>query len=615
MCGIVGFWDSNNELTDCDLKQMTDRIVHRGHDAEGFFFQENIALGHRRLSIIDTSNLANQPMYSSCGRYVLVFNGEIYNFLQLKRKITTQYTDYQWKTKSDTEVVLMAFICFGERFVEMLEGMFTICIFDKKTRKMYIYRDRVGIKPLFYYYQNGLFAFSSEIKALLALSPIKNNLTKDTTAINHFLYLGYIPSPNTIYNEIKKFPAASYLMFDGQNMNVQKYWQLPLPNNVFLSNETIVKKELKSLLEQTIEKCMISDVSFGCFLSGGIDSSLVCAIAQHLSDKQINTFSIGFEDVHNEANYAKKVARYLGTNHHEMYVKEVDAIALIEQLLTIYDEPYGDSSALPTLLLSQMTKKHVTMAISGDGGDELFLGYGTYTWAKRLNNPFLYHCRKPLSYLLSFGGNREKKVAKLLDINDKNRIKSHIFSQEQFCFSQNEIVQLLKNHSLCYLEENQYNNTNLSAEEQQSCFDFQYYLPDDLLVKVDRASMYHSLEVRVPLLEYPIVEYAFNLDKNLRKKNKNSKYILKEVLYNYVPASYFNRPKWGFSIPLQRWLQKDLHYLIDTYLHTQALEEQGIYNINYINQLINRFDKGETYLYNRLWLLIVLQIFLRNNSI
>ena len=605
MCGIVGCWDNTKQLTLSTLKLMTDSMQHRGPDAEGFFHEDNIFLGHRRLSIIDLSNSANQPMTSSCGRYTIVYNGEVYNFKTLKETISQQNPQYQWKTTSDTEVVLAAFIHYGYEFTKHLNGMFAIAIYDKCEKILYLYRDRVGVKPLYYYHQDGLFAFASEIKSLLQVTQIKDNLTIDKSAIEQYLHLGYIPHPQTIYNEIHKFPQSAMARFDGNVLKIESYWDLPRQITESITDETTAKKQLQLLLEDSIAGCMISDVPFGTFLSGGIDSSIVTAVAQHLSLVPINTFSIGFEDVHNEAQYAKSVAEHLHTSHHELYLKEKDAIALAEGFLSVYDEPYADSSAIPSLLVSQMAAKDVKMVLSGDGGDELFLGYGAYTWAKRMNNPILHLLRKPMSYVLNRGNNRTKRVAALLNYSGQY-LKSHIFSQEQYLFSQEEIEHIMQNSTFSTnVRENYASDKQFSVEEQQALFDFNYYLPDDLLVKVDRAAMKYALEVRVPLLDHRIVELAFSLDVNLKKKGDISKYLLKEVLYDYLPQPLFDRPKWGFSIPLQRWLQKDLHYLIDKYLSEEIIEKLNLFNYNQIKLLIYRFDNGETYLYNRIWVLIV----------
>ncbi|MBP5412036.1 MAG: asparagine synthase (glutamine-hydrolyzing) [Bacteroidales bacterium] len=631
MCGIAGYYSQALSQKACDVRLMTQRIAHRGPDAEGSYTHHHVALGQRRLSIIDLSEKANQPMISPCGRYVVVYNGEIYNFRSVRQYLQQHFPSYRWQTQSDTEVVLAAFMYYGEDFVTRLQGMFALAIYDNVTEKLYLYRDRVGIKPLYYYYKDNTLVFASELKAITAVLP-QEELQVNPTAVNHYLHLAYIPAPYTIYEHVYKFPQAHKAVFDGHNLQLSAYWQLQPDRQKNNINEKEAKQQLHHLLEQTVEACMFSDVPFGTFLSGGIDSSLMTAIAQSLSATPINTFSIGFYDKHNEAEYAGAIAKQLGTHHHELYVTHQDIMNMIPELLSVYDEPYADSSALPTLLLSHMTKQHVTMAISGDGGDELFMGYGSYIWAQRLNNKALYAMRYPLSCLLAMGGNREKRVAKLLQVPNKKSIRSHIFSQEQFCFTQKEIADILlpsvaDKAEECALYADSFNlyrlllskfnedggAVHLNAAEQQSLFDFQYYLPDDLLVKVDRASMHYSLEVRVPFLEQAIVEYAYNLPSGLRMRGKEGKYLLKQVLYDYIPREMFARPKWGFSIPLQRWLQKDLSYLIDEELSSESIASTQIFNNKAMQKLIRQFRQGNTYLYNRLWLVIVLQRFMKEN--
>lgn len=631
MCGIAGYYSPTLSQKACDVRLMTQQIAHRGPDAEGSYTHHYVALGQRRLSIIDLSERSNQPMISPCGRYVVVYNGEIYNFQSIKQYLQQHYPSYQWRTQSDTEVVLAAFMYYGEDFVTHLQGMFAIAVYDNVTEKLYLYRDRAGVKPLFYYYDDNTLVFASELKAITAVTDAEK-LKINPAAVSTYLHLGYIPAPYTIYQNVYKFPQGHKAVYDGHVLQISAYWRLK-PELLTDIDEKEAKRQLHTLLEQTVEGCMFSDVPFGTFLSGGIDSSLMTAIAQSLSSTPINTFSIGFYDQHNEAEYAKSIAGKLGTCHHELYVNHQDIMNLIPEMLSVYDEPYADSSALPTMLLSYMTKQHVTMAISGDGGDELFMGYGSYIWAQRLSNKALYAMRYPLSYLLSMGGNKEKRVAKLLQIPNKKSIRSHIFSQEQFCFTQKEIADILLPPDVdmaesCALHTDSYNlyclmlskfNENggagyLNAAEQQSLFDFQYYLPDDLLVKVDRASMHYSLEIRVPFLEQAVVEFAYNLPSCLRLRGKEGKYLLKEVLYDYIPKEMFARPKWGFSIPLQRWLQKDLSYLIDEELNSESIAFTHIFNNTAMQNLIRQFRSGNTYLYNRLWLAIVLQRFMKEHG-
>jgi asparagine synthase (glutamine-hydrolysing) len=605
MCGVVGYY-SNSSINMGVLDAMAKSIQHRGPDSQGLYEEENIGLGHRRLSIIDLSDSANQPMESHDGRYVIVFNGEIYNFKELKVKY-----NLETKTAGDTEVILELFVKIGPECVQEFNGMFVFVVWDKVEKKLYIFRDRLGKKPLYYAIQNKNFYFSSELKAL-NLPILGLNKTPNPTAIQEFLHLGYIPEPLTIFKEISKFPAGSWGIYDGRALTISKYWKL---SNIFSSpkifDEEIATNSLKELLHTSVAYRLISDVPFGTFLSGGIDSSLVTAIASKHVSQKLNTFSIGFNDAkHNESQFAEAVAKHLNTNHHQFMVTEKDAINLVGEMAHVYDEPFSDSSALPTMLVSKLARKHVTVTLSGDGGDELFLGYGAYVWAKRLGNPILNALRKPIGGALSLGNNRYKRASELFKYPNETERPSHIFSQEQYLFSRKEIQSMLVNPvpiSLAF--DSMEKPHSLSFAEWQSYFDEEYYLKDDLLVKVDRASMKYSLETRCPLLDFRLVEFAFSLDENLRWKDGVSKYLLKKVLYEMVPQQLFNRPKWGFSIPLSKWLKSDLKFLIDTYLNKGEVERAGWVKVEFVESLKGRFFKGEDYLYNRLWLLIILHKF------
>lgn len=606
MCGIIGFLSFSNNFKEQDLKRMNDCIAHRGPDADGYFYDGTVGLGHRRLSILDLSEAANQPLYSSCGKYVIIYNGEVYNFKEVAAKLNKKM-----RTTSDTEVILEAFIQFGPDFVQLLNGMFAIAIYNIEKQELFLCRDRLGIKPIFLYKDKDNIVFGSELKSFLKLDYIKSKLTLNKGATRDFLYLGYIPRPNTIYNEIYKMESGSYLIMNKLGINQKTYWNLEdkvLPS--VLSDFSSAKRQLKELVLSAVEYRMISDVPFGTFLSGGIDSSLVTAAAQHISSQPINTFSIGFDDPKfNESHFAEAVSKHLKTHHHTFRVNYKDAIDQVEKLTDIYDEPFADSSAIPTLLVSRLARQNVTMTLSGDGGDELFLGYGMYNWAKRLNNPVLKTFRRPLSYLLKNMGNRYERASYLLDYQTEKRLKSHIFSQEQYMFSEVELDKMLTPHfrgGLALGEDFNSLGRNLSNVEEQALFDIKYYLQDDLLVKVDRATMQHSLETRVPLLDYRIVEFALNLSQDLKLHEGISKYILKEVLYDFVPAEIFNRPKWGFSIPLGKWLREDLKFLIDDYLNEKVVSELGVVDYEYVERLLQQFLKGKDFLYNRIWLLIVL---------
>ncbi len=583
---------------------MTCMLSHRGPDADGYFYDEakGVGLGHRRLSIIDLSSAANQPFYSADGRYVMIYNGEVYNY----KEVAEKYKIHP-RTHSDSEVIIEAFAIAGIDSINDLNGMFAMAIWDKQTDKLYLIRDRIGVKPLHYWYDGGELAFASELKTIFSL-PFKKEILP--SSISNFLYLGYIPHEDTIYQNCYKLRPGQYAVLDKGVLDVFSYWHLENElDPAVMTNEKAARKTLKQLLESSVAYNMISDVPVGIFLSGGVDSSIVAAISQSITSIPVKTFSIGFrEKKYNEAAYAKQVASHIRSDHHEFTVTEQDGLDLVDSLLDIYDEPYADSSAIPTLMVSKLARKHVKVALSGDGGDELFMGYGFYTWAKRLEHPLLKLFRKPIHKgLYSFGNNRLKRGSHLFNYPNRERIKSHIFSQEQYCFTEEEINNLLTRPVPLKLNETIISkNRKLSLVEEQSFFDIKNYLPSDLLVKSDSASMHHSLEVRVPLLDHRLVEFAINLSSNLKLRGDTGKYLLKQVLYDYVPEQLFNRPKWGFSIPLQIWLKQELSYLIDKYLADDVIRECNLVKPEIVKQLVQSFRSGLDYLYNRLWLLILL---------
>lgn len=617
---------------------MTDSLKHRGPDAEGYFFDGVAGLGHRRLSIIDLSARANQPMTSGNGRYVIIYNGEVYNFREIGARLKTntrKNEEIQFKTSSDTEIILEAFIAYGPDFVNQLNGMFALAIYDKQQQELYIFRDRLGIKPVYYYWDEVNFAFCSELKAFKCVDAIPREVNKD--AIRDFLHLGYIPTPGSIYRNIYKMTPGSYLKVSKSGMEQTRYWNIQnkISSKVVEDKEQALVK-LSDLIISSVQYQLKSDVPFGVFLSGGIDSSLVTAQAVGLSSVKVNTFSIGFEEnSHNESEYAKAIANYLGTDHHEFIVSYKDAIQLIDPVLEAYDEPFSDSSAIPTMLVSKLAKQYVTVTLSGEGGDELFFGYGAYKWARWLDNPVLKMGRKPISWAFARMPNRYKRVSRLLDYHDPKKIKSHIFSQEQYMFTEWELEDLLNPDYKGSSEVKEYTRSasllriydepldsksvhvrerNLTAMESQALFDLQYYLPDDLLTKVDRASMRYSLETRVPYLDHRVVEFALNLSPELKYRNGISKYILKKILFQYIPKELFNRPKQGFAIPLNIWLRNELKYLIDDYLSESTIRHYNIVDYAAVKKLVKDFFDGRDYLYNRIWLLVVLHIWFRKNQ-
>lgn len=532
----------------------------------------------------------------------MVYNGEVYNFRELAKKY-----DIQPQTTGDSEIILECFAKVGISCVQDFNGMFAIAIWDTLDKKLYLIRDRLGIKPIYYYIDDSQFIFASELKSIYSL-PVSKEI--NPAAISDFLYLGYIPGEATIYKHAHKIKAGYYGIYHQGKLKTHPYWQPEEKiSSSLLSDEAVAKKQLKELLETSVQYCMISDVPVGIFLSGGTDSSVVAAIAQKSSSVPVKTFSIGFsEKKYNEAEFARSVANYIKSDHQEFMVTEAHALELVDKLTGIYDEPYADASAIPTLMVSELARKQVTVALSGDGGDELFMGYGFYYWARRLQNPMLKALRWPIAKALhTFGGNRYKRGSKLFEYPSEARRKSHIFSQEQYYFTEKEIKQLLVSPQAISLDEELSTmSRKLSVTEEQSIFDLKNYLPEELLVKTDRASMCHSLEVRVPLLDHRLVEFALNLSPDLKLQGNTGKYLLKQALYDYVPASYFDRPKWGFAVPIQLWLSKELRYLLDKYLSKEMVESTGLVYYEPVRVLKEEFLKGKSYLYNKLWALIIL---------
>jgi asparagine synthase (glutamine-hydrolysing) len=516
---------------------------------------------------------------------------------------------------------------YGADFVQKLNGMFAIAIYDKVKKELFVCRDRIGIKPFYYFWDGENFAFASELKALTKLTSIPLEINKNS--IYQFLHLGFVPAPQSIYKSIKKLESGTWMKISKKNCESHKYWSVNKQVSekiISFEKEALVK--LSDLLMSSVQYQIKSDVPFGVFLSGGIDSSLITANAVNISGVKVNTFSIGFEENRfNESIYAKAVANYLGTNHHEFIVSYKDAIDLIEPIFDTYSEPFADSSAIPTMLVSKLAKKHVTVTLSGEGGDELFLGYGAYKWAQRLNQPLVKAFRHPISSILSNSKTRFSRHADYFKYPNNLLQYSHTLSQEQYYFSLSDLDQLLTeefssaNGSKNAESLNNFGieinhlSRNLNPMEKQAIFDLNFYLQDDLLAKVDRASMHFSLETRVPYLDHRIIEFSLNLSPDLKYKNGVTKYLLKEILYQYVPAKFFDRPKQGFAIPLEKWLKKELLFLIEDFLSEKVIKRFNYVDYSYVKQLKEDFLKNnQSYLYNRLWLLIVLHKWLIKNE-
>jgi asparagine synthase (glutamine-hydrolysing) len=615
MCGIAGIFSKSSPRRE-DILTMADSLKHRGPDASGYYVDEIVALGHRRLSILDLDARSHQPFFSQNKRYVIVFNGEIFNFKQIAVELRNEGVTLH--TTSDTEVLLEAFLVWGVGFVHKLNGMFAFAIYDIEEQKLFLFRDRVGKKPLYYYHHQGTFLFASELKAILKHPLVANNLSVNKSTISDFLQLGYMPEPRTFYNKISKFPAGHYgILTSDSSLSILSYWNI---SHYLTTSRAITESQafdqLKVLVNDSVNLRLVADVPVGIFLSGGIDSSLVAAVASKTA--RLKTFSIGFdESKFDESKYSQSVADHLGTEHYSYILKERDAVELVGQYIDHFDEPFADTSAIPTMLLSRLAREKVTVALTGDGGDELFLGYGMYTWANRLANPCMKIFRPLLKQALRLTpSSRWKRANYLFNKVSRENLRKHIFSQEQYFFSdeelKDELIQDKNLYPIWKYDDFQYLSI-LSDAERQALFDFQFYLRDDLLVKVDRASMFYGLECRSPLLDYRLAEFSINLPEQLKKKGTVSKYLLKKMLYEIVPEKFFNRPKWGFSIPLAEWMRKDLNYLMK-YLCHENLNKTNIFNPVFVNELIMRFNSGETYLYNRLWTLIIIQKYLLDND-
>jgi len=619
MCGIVGIIDYQKNSSKELLQKMTDTLHHRGPDDSGYaFFEEEkyqLGFGHRRLSIQDLSVLGHQPM--SYEHLSIIYNGEVYNFKEIRDEL--EGLGYGFISQSDTEVILKAFHKWGRVCVDKFRGMFVFSIYDKEANKIYIFRDRAGVKPLYYYHKDGLFLYASELKAFYPHPRFQKNINKD--ALSLYLQFGYIQAPYTIFEDSYKLKPAHYLEYDliSSSMEVKSYWDIVN----FYNKEKLdlsyddAKKELEKILIDSFSLRMVSDVKVGIFLSGGIDSSLVTAILQKNSSKPINTFSIGFDDEkYNEAHYAKKIAKHLGTEHTEHYCSKQDAMDIIPQLPKMYDEPFGDSSMIPTTLVSQVAKEKVTVVLSGEGGDELFNGYSSYGLFdkryKKIENIALKSLVKetlkmipdPIIKLQNYN---EKYYLKYLKLKNslEHRDIVNMFKVSNSVFTKYEVEKALRG---LYFYQSDKEYKELHNLEKMMVSDFKGYLADDILVKVDRASMGISLESREPLLDHKIVEFASSLP----IEYKQDKRILKDILSDYVPKELFERKKTGFGIPINDWLRNELKYLIDKYLDRILIKKQNIFDERYIEELKYLFFKGKND-DRKIWTILMFQMWHEEN--
>ncbi len=625
MCGIAGFCNNPANWRE-NIEKMNRRMRHRGPDAGGIWANENatVVLGHRRLSIVDLSETGAQPMHSASGRYVCVFNGEIYNYRRLRDKLLKEKKVAAFRGTSDTEVLLEAFEAYGVvETIRHCKGMFAIALLDRETGRLTLIRDRIGEKPLYYGFVNGHFVFASDIGSIRALDNFKNAI--DTKVLQLYFIHGYIPAPYSIYQNIYKLDAGCMLELDApyQEPKVQTYWSVRETakygqSHPFQGSRQEAADELERLLKASIKEQMVADVPVGAFLSAGIDSSTVVALMQAQSARKVRSFTIGMEDKeYNEAVYAKEIAQHLGTEHTELYITAEDAKAVIPRLAWMYGEPFADSSQIPTYLVSKMTREHVTVSLSGDGGDELFCGYTTYSsinriWSKMKSYPY---CIRRLASSLLVGNplirNQQMLQTKAYLLGARSPEHLYELSNAQEASNLNialeRAVYPYKHNSFPYGALNDTQNSIM-------LMDMEVYHPDDILVKVDRAAMAVSLETRVPMLDRDVVEFAWTIPMSYKKQGDEGKLVLRDVLYRYVPKQMMDRPKKGFSIPITQWLREPgLREWAESLLDASLIRRQGILNAEEVHRIWRDFiDNGNWRI--QIWYMLMFQSWMQENE-
>jgi len=640
MCGIAGVvgWKLDQQGS-VAVGKMVDALIHRGPD-DGAVWSDadsGVSLGHRRLSILELSVHGSQPMVSDDERYVIVFNGEIYNFNELREKLIASGLTRVWRGHSDTEVLLAALGAWGvQKTLENLVGMFAFAVWDKVSKTITLARDRMGEKPLYYGIVGNRFVFSSELKAIKAA--FGSDLRIDRHALAKFVRYGYVPAPESIYEGIKKLEPAHYLNVGSLSSPLEpvSYWSLPpageLKHELSQASDKEVVDVVGQKLSAAVKSQMIADVPLGAFLSGGVDSSLIVSLMQSQSSTSINTYTIGFnEPEFDEAPYAKAIAKHLGTNHTEFYLSADDAVSIIPHLPEIYDEPFADSSQIPTILVSRMTKQHVSVALSGDGGDELFAGYPRYQitaglWEriKKLPLParqvMAYSLRSlsskgwdnvcsilPGSLRTKVNGRRIYRMSELLGSENLAQMYTGLMSQWQSTDNVVLGVDAQRQDVVSW-------ESAVDYVEEMRRWDVSQYLPDDLLVKVDRGAMSASLETRAPLLDHRVAELAFSLSSDQLIKNGVGKWPLRELLKRYVPTSFFDRPKAGFSIPLAQWLRGPLKEWAEELLTEERLKREGYFDSQKIRSAWLQHQNGTYDRSLHLWNILMLQSWLDKNS-
>ncbi|MGN0289449.1 MAG: asparagine synthase (glutamine-hydrolyzing) [Lachnospiraceae bacterium] len=593
MCGICGFIGSRRIDLE-GLKKMNDTLYHRGPDDGGeelFSLGGGVSLGlaQRRLSILDLSPLGHQPMHSQDGRISLVYNGEIYNFREIKEELK----DYPFLSSCDTEVIIAAYLKWGISCVDRFNGMFAFALYDRKEEILYLVRDRMGKKPLYYWMDGENLVFASELKPIMEtpgfLSKINHSI------LSRFLFQQYINGPDSIYEGVYKLNPGSILSWQKGRIKIWKYWDVYETYEKMqikpVKDYAEAKDGLKERLKKAVARRMISDVPLGAFLSGGYDSSLMTALAQEASGKPVKTFSIGFhEERYNEARYAAQVAHYLGTNHTELYISEKEMFDQVDSIPRFYDEPFADSSQIPSMLVAGLAKKQVTVALSGDGGDEFFCGYNVYedvALAQKLDvlGGMVYGaCNLPGVRRLSLLDSLPLKVRVIAaNRNPENKTQ---FDSTSYLKLAREMV-MGAGEECRYEIESRYPVKNWQI--RRMLVDMDTYLPGDILCKVDRATMKYSLEARCPILDKEVMEYSFALPHEFKYKEGVKKRILKDIAYDYIPRSLLDRPKVGFSVPLDKWLRGPLREQLLDYSRRDFLVRQGIFDGDCVSGLVNRY--------------------------
>lgn len=608
MCGICGYIGTK-EISSEQLWEMNNLMKHRGPDDGGILqFRQGdfeVGIAQRRLSILDLSELGHQPMISGDGRYIIAYNGEVYNFTEIRKNL--EEDGYVFYSNCDTEVILKAYSKWGKACFSMLNGMFAIAMYDKCEAKLVLVRDRIGKKPLYYYMHRGHFVFSSELKPIMEYPYFEKKINLEV--VKNYLCNKYLVAPLCIFENTYKMVPGTILEYQNGQIKISTYWNAAEQYFKYSENQNknfdSCIKNLSNVLQEAIAGRLVADVPVGTFLSGGIDSTLVTAIAQHNSSSPINTYSIGFYDnKSNEAPFAAEIAKYLGTNHHEHYVSEQDIFELIADLPYYFDEPFSDSSQLPTMLVSKYAAEDITVALSGDGGDELFCGYGRYdlTWMVQhvdflggLANaiPGMDRLKKNVSpEMRAFLNNRDQKTK----------------TQLSFDVTMEEVNRILAVGTGNVKFKHEKELTMPNWQIRRMLLDTLTYLPDDILTKTDRASMKYSLEVRCPLLDYHVIEQSFCIPQGYKYYRFNKKYILKQLTYHYIPKELLDRPKKGFSVPLKKWLRTVLKDEIMRYAEPVELKKQGIFDESGVQELINKQEKFDKMMYSSvLWSFYVFQ--------